>query len=172
MARELYIKEIERLLSPFLVKPEAVMLMDTKELKMGLGREEVIVFYADRPKEIKKWEELDDEMLYAVYCFVEVHAKMHPTILEDMRELEPAEDKNWKIEPTPITAHDGQELGKIGVAIESNTEEKTECSVVYISPDGTWATLTMFNPSDESKQVAIEDLKDVGLAILNFANRL
>lgn len=172
MAKELYIKEIDRLLSPFLVKPEAVMLMDTKDLKMGLGREQVIVFYPDRPKEVKKWADLDDDTLYAVYSFVEVHAKMHPTILEDVRELEPAEDKNWKIEPKPILAHDGQELGKIGVAVESNTEEKTECSVIYISPDGSWATLTMFRVDDESKSVAIEDLKDVGLAILNFANTI
>ena len=80
----MYIKEIDKLLSPFLVKPEAVMLMDTKDLKMGLGREQVIVFYPDRPKEVKKWADLDDETLYAVYSFVEVHAKMHPTILLDV----------------------------------------------------------------------------------------
>ena len=64
-------------------------------------------------------------------------------------------------------------LGKLGVAIESKSDAGEQLAVVFISPDGTWATLTMYDKClNDEVQVAKDDLKDIGLQLMKFADKL
>ena len=169
----IYRKEVNVLMERLLVKPDGAIIMNTPEHKMGLGRDEVIVFTPDG-KEIKKWEDLSDEVLYAIFCFLDTAQKLSPEVVENFVQLGSAEEKTWHIEPIDVVDGAGKvPLGKLGVAIESKTDAGEQLAVVFISPDGTWATLTMYDKClNDEVQVAKDDLKDIGLQLMKFADKL
>jgi hypothetical protein len=169
----IYRKEVAYLMERLLVKPDGAIIMNTPEHKMGLGRDEVIVFTPDG-KEIKKWEDLSDEVLYAIFCFLDTAQKLSPEVVENFVQLGSAEEKTWHIEPIDIVDGSGKvPLGKLGVAIESKSDAGEQLAVVFISPDGTWATLTMYDKClNDEVQVAKDDLKDIGLQLMKFADKL
>ena len=169
----IYRKEVAYLMERLLVKPDGAIIMNTPEHKMGLGRDEVIVFTPDG-KEIRKWEDLSDEVLYDIFCFLDTAQKLSPEVAENFVELGSAEEKTWHIEPIDVVDGTGKvPLGKLGVAIESKTDAGEQLAVVFISPDGTWATLTMYDKClNDEVQVAKDDLKDIGLQIMKFADKL
>lgn len=169
----IYRKEVAYLMERLLVKPDGAIIMNTPEHKMGLGRDEVIVFTPDG-KEIKKWEDLSDEVLYAIFCFLDTAQKLSPEVVENFVQLGSAEEKTWHIEPIDVVDGSGKvPLGKLGVAIESKTDAGEQLAVVFISPDGTWATLTMYDKClNDEVQVAKDDLKDIGLQLMKFADKL
>ena len=168
-----YRKEVAYLMERLLVKPDGAIIMNTPEHKMGLGRDEVIVFTPDG-KEIRKWEDLSDEVLYDIFCFLDTAQKLSPEVVENFVELGSAEEKTWHIEPIDVVDGTGKvPLGKLGVAIESKTDAGEQLAVVFISPDGTWATLTMYDKClNDEVQVAKDDLKDIGLQLMKFADKL
>lgn len=70
--------------------------------------------------------------------------------------------------PTPIMAEDGIEIGRIGLG-----KEELSLGVYFISPDNTYATLTMFDISNlKSKEGAVEDLKRIAAMLHGVANSI
>lgn len=169
----LYRKEVNVLMERLLVKPDGAIIMDTPEHKIGLGKNNIVVF-TDGGKTSLKWDEVNDEMLYAIFCFLDTAQKLSPKIAESIIELGSAEEKTWHIEPIDVVDGTGKvPLGKLGVAIESKTDAGEQLAVVFISPDGTWATLTMYDKClNDEVQVAKDDLKDIGLQLMKFADKL
>ena len=169
----IYRKEVNVLMERLLVKPDGAIIMNTPEHKMGWGRDEVIIFTPEG-KEIKKWEDLSDEVLYDIFCFLDTAQKLSPEVVENFVQLGSAEEKTWHIEPIDVVDGSGKvPLGKLGVAIESKTDAGEQLAVVFISPDGTWATLTMYDKClNDEVQVAKDDLKDIGLQLMKFADKL
>lgn len=169
----IYRKEVNVLMERLLVKPDGAIIMNTPEHKIGLGRDEVIIFTPEG-KEIKKWEDLSDEVLYDIFCFLDTAQKLSPEVVENFVQLGSAEEKTWHIEPIDVVDGSGKvPLGKLGVAIESKSDAGEQLAVVFISPDGTWATLTMYDKClNDEVQVAKDDLKDIGLQLMKFADKL
>lgn len=171
----LYRKEVSVLMERLLVKPDGAIIMNTPEHKLGLGRNEIIVFtQPDNRKELLRWDEVSEELLYDIFCFLDTAQKLLPEVVENFVEFGSAEEKTWHIEPVDIVDNLGKTpLGKIGVAIESKTDTGEQLAVVFISPDGTWATLTMYDKClNDEVLVAKDDLKDIGLALTKFAEKL
>ncbi len=169
-----YLREVALLMERLLVKPEGAIIMDTPKHKIGLGMSSVVVFVKEG-KKILKWDEVDEEMLYDIYCFLDTTQKLFPKVAESIIELGSADEKTWHIEPVDIIDPTGEiSLGKLGVAIESKTDDGEQLAVVFISPDGTWATLTMYRKDFFGGEVitAKNDLLCLGVALTNFVKKL
>ena len=171
----IYRKGVNVLMERLLVKPDGAIIMNTTEHKLALGRNEIIIFtQPDGKKELLNWDEVGDELLYDIFCFLDTAQKLSPEVVENFVQLGSAEEKTWHIEPIDVVDGTGKvPLGKLGVAIESKTDAGEQLAVVFISPDGTWATLTMYDKClNDEVQVAKEDLKDIGLQLMKFADKL
>lgn len=169
----IYREEVASLMMQILVKPEGAIIMSTQEHKMALGKDEVIVFTADG-RESRKWEDISDEVLYDIYCFLDTAKKLHPDMVDDLVELDGADTKNWHIEPLDIIdTEDRTILGKLGVALESENENEKQLAVIYISPDGTWANLGMYRLGNTDEvQTAKKDLLNIANALMLFRDKL
>lgn len=114
-------------------------------------------------KETKKLpiSELTESELYDIYAFLDANKHTART-RETLIELEDVADKSWYKEPEEIRNGDDV-VGMIGIAVEETIDEnKALLSVIFISPDGTYSTLTMFgSDSEEERKLAFQDLRAI-----------
>ena len=84
----IYRKEVNVLMERLLVKPDGAIIMNTPEHKLALGRSEIIVFtQPDGKKELLNWDEVGDELLYDIFCFLDTAQKLSPEVVENFVQL-------------------------------------------------------------------------------------
>lgn len=95
--------------------------------------------------------------------------------LNSITELEkpPREDSGWTVPPIELKSCDGTFLGTVGVAVSEETETETELRAVYVSVDGTWATITCWIEGNrESEDSAQEDMREVARGLLEMCEKI
>jgi len=115
-------------------------------------------------KERKKLESVSLSELYAILCYLDAN-KHTVACREKLIEFDAVEQKRWLLEPEEIK--NGEDVvGMVGVEIVEALEEGEQLrSIIFISPDGTYSTLTMFGSGDFGEGIAAgEDL----LCIANY----
>ena len=173
MNTALYRAEVLYLVNRLLPNPEGAIIMETNECKMGLGKDEVIIF-SPEGKTVLKWEDLSDEMLYAIYCFIDVSLKMPPKVADSFIELGLADEKTWYLDPVEVLDKLAEPIGRIGIAVDEVNEHGTQLSVISISPEGSWSTLTMYTKenTEGSKELAKSDLVQIAESIIQISEKL
>lgn len=163
-------REVLVLLSRLLMKPDGAVIMQTENHKLGLGMAGVVTF-GEAGKKTLKWDELSDGTIWEIYDFLMVSVKMKPETADSFVALGSAEDKAWYKEPIDVMDVEGKEvLGKVGVAV---ADDNGQLAVLFISPDGSWSTLTMYREDvDVDVDFAKSDLNDIGLALIRYAGKL
>lgn len=157
------------LLSQLLVKPDGAVIMNTERHKLGVGMLGVVAFTEEGKKKMS-WAEVEVPMMWDIHDYLEVALKMKPELVDSFVELESAEDKRWYRMPEDIVSEDKEIIGRIGVAKDM---EHNQGSVLLVSPDGTWCTLTVFRPNlPEEVGVAKSDLRALGEALINYAGNI
>ena len=121
--------------------------------------------FSQSSKKMQPIISFSEEQLYDMFELLDAgkhHLTSRATLIE--RNLD---EKIWYIKPKEIKS--GEEtIGMIGVSIEEIVNDKELKSVVFISPDGSFSTLTMFDDFDNSKELAKDDLQKIGEAIKGF----
>lgn len=125
-------------------------------------------------KETKKLpiSELGEDELHDIYSFLDANKHTART-RETLIELEDVTEKSWYKEPEEIKNGD-EVVGMVGIAVEETIEEdKALLAVIFISPDGTYSTLTMFgSDSEEEKELAKSDLRVIGEYLHNLSYKI
>lgn len=130
-------------------------------------------------KDFENFSELSDEVQYNIYSFIQDnHTILYTLIKENLVEIGGVDDMDWAIAPQLFYApsmEEGKEdivIGSMAVAREV-LEEGELRSVIFISPDGTWTTLTCYKDGYEvEKKVAQGDLGVIAEGIKNFIDKL
>lgn len=153
---------------------------DDHEVIIRKSRTEVIVLDAENfiklvnpeTTESKNLFEMDDEYLWEVHSFLEAN-KHTLECQESIIEHQSPEEKKWHIEPQEVKNRD-EVIGLIGTEIVETVEEGDSLlGVVFISPDGTYSTLTMYGSKvDLDKKVAHDDLISLAKHLLQNAENL
>ena len=119
----------------------------------------------------KSLHELSEEELYEIACYLHDNYRILQS-REVVLEFEDASSKLWAVEPVVIMSGEDA-VGMIGVERVEQTEGGELLGIVFISPDKTYATLTMFNKEDEETiSLAKLDLQAISTGILQYMNSL
>lgn len=111
--------------------------------------------------------ELNTDTLYDLYGWLEGNWRT-ATSRDHLIELS-VTDKIWAKEPEEIRGVDDEVIGLLGVAVEETIEGEELRAVVFISPDGSFATLTMFGSGDgQEKALAKTDLRTIAERLQNI----
>lgn len=115
----------------------------------------------------KSLDELSEDELTEIAYYLQDNYKVLQS-RENVLEFEDASKKLWEVEPVVIMSGEDA-LGMIGIEKIEQTEGGELLGVVFISPDKTYATLTMFNREDkESVQLAMKDMQALAVGISKF----
>lgn len=90
-------------------------------------------------------------------------------------EHEKPEEKEWHLDPDEITlaTEENEVVGMLGVEVMEALEEKKILAPIFLSPDGTYATLTMWgSDSEEEKAQALADLEIIKNGITELIKRI
>ena len=120
-------------------------------------REKKLLGKITEPKELF---ELNEDEVWEIGC--RIHDNRHNLqVVENYLELD-IEESVWEIEPEEIKSSDGTVIGMLGVRIDEVVENKKQLSVVYLSADGSYSTLTMFVKDEvEGTKQAFLDLRSI-----------
>ena len=111
------------------------------------------------------------EDVFDIYLWLETNHRIL-TSRDSFVELD-IEKMNWVVEPGEIKGGEDETIGMIGVARVEKTEDKELCSVVFISPDGTFANLTMFgSDSLDERRLGYQDLDTIANYLLKNSHDL
>lgn len=129
-----------------------------------------ICFKNTETKEAKPVESgSEDEQLNLLYWLMDNEKILVPTTSSEAKNPLTME---WAIEPEEIKMGEDV-IGLIGVSVEETTEHGILHGVIFLSPDGSLSTLTMFGSgSNEEVETAKDDLEIIGGAILHFKRKL
>jgi hypothetical protein len=127
-----------------------------------------------------QFDELSDEVQSAIYCYLyDNRFTLRDLGQECLVEVDSADDLNWVVAPSNIFGNAPEEgqppiiIGSVGVAREIRVGEEELRTVVFVSPDGTWTTLTCYTGNDEVEtQTAKNDMQAIGQEIINFIEKL
>lgn len=118
------------------------------------------------------------DTLYEIYCYL-YDNRYSLVSRENLIEIESVEDISWAVEPVSFSvpcesAKDGLlQLGAFAVGKEPVGENDELRSVIFISPDNTYATLTCYlNGSPEELATAKQDLYKIAYEMTTFADKL
>lgn len=126
-----------------------------------------IFLFSQKTKEKKLLDELDENTLYEIICYLDANEKIL-AIRENLVEIS-LDDTSWAKEPVEIKNGD-EVIGMIGVARMEKVGDKELLSVVYISPDGTFSNLTMFGSDDvDEVELAMSDLRKISEFLHNLS---
>lgn len=126
--------------------------------------------YCNGKEEKKKLEDLTGDELHEIYVFLDANRHFIET-RENLVEHEEADDKDWVVEPEDIKGADGELIGRIGIAVEEVVDGNRLLSAIFISVDGTWATLTMWGEGNEEEcKVARVDIAKITFGIDKLMN--
>ena len=169
-----YINGIMELLGSFKENKRGEFITDipigTLPCTMYVNSDGAFMFMKEEGEEQKKYPltELDEEKLFDIYVHLDAN-KYTLTSREAVIEHEEVTEKQWLKEPIDIKGEDGEVIGLIGVAVEETVGEDRLCRVIFISPDKTWSTLTMFNDHDpDAVEVAKRDLISIADTLINY----
>lgn len=120
-------------------------------------REKKLLGKITEPRELF---ELNEDEVWEIGC--RIHDNRHNLqVVENYLELD-IEDSLWEIEPEDIVGSDGITIGMVGVRVDEVVEDKKQLSVVFLSADGSYSTLTMFVKDEvEDTKQAFLDLRSI-----------
>lgn len=133
--------------------------------------DEVFVF-SQKTTKLAPVLDLTEAQLYDIYAFLDAN-KHTAKSRESLLELDDVSNRRWYREPEEIL--NGEDtIGMVGIAYEEVlTDDLALLSVIFISPDGTYSTLTMFgSDGEEDIEVAKEDLRIIGEFLQNLSNKI
>jgi len=114
---------------------------------------------------------LEEGDLYNIYIFLDANwrtLQSKDTLIElpDVGELE------WVEKPVEIKSGEDT-IGVVGVYVAETIDDKELRGVRFISPDGTYTTLTMFgNDSKEETDIAKNDLERIAEVLMRLSDKL
>lgn len=122
---------------------------------------------------IKEDEEVytpTDEEMYTLAGYVQDNR----FILENreiVKVLESGEDKLWEGEPVEIKGADDELIGRVGI-VKKKEKSAEIYSVIFVSADGTWATLTMFEKKKKAIELAQADIYAIIRALTTLKKQI
>jgi len=132
--------------------------------RIMMNRQGLITLHNTKDRSKIGLREVTDYLSYSIYCTLDANSRLSVTeqqLYDDTPEL-----KKWAREPYEVRSGD-EVIGMIGIAIEETSGENELRSVIFISPDGTYATLTMYSEeSKDEKSLAGKDLSTLAGEIL------
>lgn len=101
--------------------------------------------------------ELKEAELYDIFRFLDVHRKAGlPKSREFIVEAEVWEQMDWVEPPQKIMGAGEVLIGLIGTRYYEKKDIGSTLAVVFISPDNSWTTLTMYQEGDEQSEKTAE----------------
>lgn len=115
----------------------------------------------------RKLESLKFDEIYEIHAYIVDNVQL----LHEYTETVDLEN-NWIIEPEEISV-DGETIGAIGVTKVEEIEGERMMSVLYLSSDGSFSTLTMFGEGSQSElELALQDLEKTREVLSSIISKL
>lgn len=122
-------------------------------------------------KEREPLAEVDEDELFDIFAFLD-GAKHYVKSREKLVELADVDESNWYREPVEIKNREDT-IGMVGVAVQDDIAGEKLLSVIFISPDNTYSTLTVFGENSAGERdTASMDLLLVGEYLMGNSNKL
>lgn len=142
-----------------------------------LAMDDTVLRFRYPDGEIRPFGDLSEDFQYQLLCFLLDNAPMLGSYSQaHFVEIGSVDDLSWVVPPEPITAlidDKEQAIASLAVSREAVTDTEEMHSILLISPDGSWTTLSCFlGGKPDEVATAKEDVLKIAEAMKKFAEKL